>query len=92
MYPRTKIDGGGPGLKGIKRDKSGGPGYYNLNYKRVEKRSLANKFMVGENKNFVTSYVKSKAAIPGVGRYKDVENGIRATSRPLSSGGRRRIT
>ena len=79
-------------MKGIKKDKAGGPGFYKLNYASVDRKSISNKFKVGENKNFVTSYVKSKAQIPGVGRYKDIENGYKATSRPLSSGGRRRLT
>ncbi len=28
FFPRTKPEGGGPGLKGIKKDKDLGPGFY----------------------------------------------------------------
>lgn len=33
MYPRTKTEGGGPGLKAIKRDRDGGPGFYKVDQK-----------------------------------------------------------
>lgn len=92
MYPRTKPEGGGPGLKGIKKDKEGGPGYYKLDYKRVERRSLNFKFGNAENKNFIAKYVKSKENVPGVGRYKEIEAGIKLQTRPVSAGNRRRLT
>ena len=59
-YPRTKADGGGPGLKGIKKDSDVAPGYYKINRDMTEKRGSSVKFTNTPNKNFVERYVKAR--------------------------------
>ena len=92
FYPRTKIDGGGPGLKGIKREQGLGPSDYKIERNLVEKKSTDFKFQKTVNKNFFAQYISSKAYVPGMGKYKDIERGLALQTRPMSCPGRRRIT
>lgn len=90
-FPRTKPDGGGPGLKGIKQDQNVAPGYYKVNHRLTETTVKSNKFTSTPNRNYIDRYVKSREFVPGVGKYKDVEKGLSLQTRPLSCGGKRRL-
>ena len=91
-YPRTKPEGGGPGLKGIKPDTDISPCFYRVNRKLTERSSTAHTWAKSKNKNFVEQYIKSHASVPGIGKYKDVEKGLKMQTRPQSVGPRRRVT
>ena len=71
MHPRTKADGGGPGLKGIKKDQPLGPAAYNVNMKLVEKKSTGFKFSNVSKKTQIAKQVEAKAYVPGAGKYAD---------------------
>ena len=90
-YPRTKPEGGGPGLKGIKKDSDIAPGFYKVKRSLVERSTHAFKFFNHKNKNCFDEYIRKKEFVPGVGKYKDIERGLRLQSRPLSTGPRKRI-
>jgi len=92
FYPRTKVEGGGPGLKGIKKDTDISPCFYKVNRKPTEKSTRQFKFGASKNKNFVEQYVTSRNYVPGVGKYLSIDKGLALQSRPQSSGPRRRIT
>lgn len=91
-YPRTKKDGGGPGLKGIKKDSDISPCYYKIDRKLTEKSKRQFEFSKSKNVNFFETYVRNHAYMPGVGKYKEIDKGLNLQTRPLSSGPRRRIT
>lgn len=52
FYPRTKKEGTGPGIKGIKRDQHGGPAYYKIQRHLAEKQSYKFRFETGRNKTY----------------------------------------
>ena len=91
-YPRSKEAGGGPGLKGIKNDQLGGPSYYKVNRALTENKTWTQKFDKTPVKTHVDLHIKMKEFIPGVGRYTDIDSGLKLQSRPMSCGARRRIT
>ena len=91
-FPRSKPLGGGPGLHGIKKDQNVAPGYYQVSHRLTERSSRMNKFSGATNKNYIANYVKSRDYVPGVGKYKDIEKGLKLQTRPLSCGGRRRVS
>jgi len=91
-YPRTKPEGGGPGLKGIKRDTDMSPCYYKVNRKLTERSQRQFEFSKSRNQNYIERYVRSHTFVPGVGKYKDVDKGLKLQTRPLSSCPRRRVT
>ena len=91
-YPRSKEAGGGPGLKGIKNDQLGGPGYYKVKRDLIENKTRSQKFDKTPVKTHVDHHIKIKEFIPGVGRYTDIDSGLKLQSRPMSCSGRRRIT
>mmetsp|Transcript_634 Transcript_634/g.1012 ORF Transcript_634/g.1012 Transcript_634/m.1012 type:complete len:95 (-) Transcript_634:318-602(-) len=90
-YPRTKPDGGGPGLKSIKKSSDMAPGYYKVKRTLTERKSHHFKFANKKNQNCFEQYIKSKEFVPGVGKYKEIDKGIALQSRPNSVGPRRRL-
>jgi len=91
-YPRTKPEGGGPGLKAIKKDSDVAPGFYKVKRGLVERSTHQFKFFNSKNKNCFESYIKAKETVPGVGKYKDIDRGLALQSRPNSVGPRKRLT
>ena len=66
-FPRTKPEGGGPGLHGIKRDQVVSPSYYKVDRRLTERSSRQSKFSATPNRNFIERYVAGKAFVPGAG-------------------------
>ena len=76
----------------VKKTKDPAPGSYNVEdcFRKTQWRTNAHSISKGKIKNYVDQEVKNKAFMPAVGRYKDLEKGYNALSKPPTSLKRRR--
>jgi hypothetical protein len=75
-----------------KKSSKPAPGSYNVDecYVKSQFASTSHTFMKEKPKNYIDIAVKTRSSVPGIGKYKDIEKGYSALSRPLSSIARKR--